>query len=159
MIQIDNLPYIIGSPLDLVRIIQQIVKDDDHALYYLGLSSPSDVENCIDQAALDIARNPLIALYFACIDYGPNDGEILVYHVPNHAVVKGDITQDAALQLTERGTFVFVNDQQNNAARLAHDSLTNAPIEIIVDQAAKPHIIRELDKLGISTQTLFPEMI
>ena len=159
MIQIDNLPYIIGSPLDLVRIIQQIVKDEDHALYYLGLSSPNDVENCIDQAALDIARNPLIALYFACIDYGPNDGEILVYHVPNHAVVKGNITQDAALQLTERGTFVFVNDQQNNAARLAHDSLTNAPIEIIVDQAAKPHIIRELDKLGISTHTLFPEMI
>lgn len=159
MIKIDHQPYIIGSPLDLVRIIQQIVKDDEHALYYLGLSSPSDVENCADLAALDIARNPLIALYFACIDYGPNDGEILVYHVPHHAVTKGDIHADSALQLTARGTFVFVNDQQNNADRLAHDSLTNAPIEIIVDQAAKPHIIRELDKLGISTQTLFPEML
>lgn len=155
----ESRPYLITSPVDLLSIIQNIDVTENHQLYYLGLGSPADVANSGDQSALDIARNPLIALFFACIDNGPNDGEILIYHIPQNKVSRSFDYQDSDyLVLTERGTYIFVNNQQNNVELLAEDSINQQPLEIIINQSSKKYIIKELDKLGISIVTLFPEM-
>ncbi len=155
----ESRPYLINSPVDLLTVIQNINVSETHQLYYLGLGSPMDVANFSEQSALDIARNPLIALFFACIDNSPNDGEILIYHIPQDKVSRSLTYQSSDyLVLTERGTYIFVNNQQNNVDLLAQDSSNQQPLEIIINPSSKQYIIKELDKLGISMVTIFPEM-
>lgn len=157
--QNHSQPYIISSPIDLLKVILQINTIEDHHLFYLGLGSPSDIENSCGQDALDVARNPLIALYFACVDNSPFDGEILIYQVHTDQISRpAALTNNEVLMLTERGTYVFVNDYQNDPKLLAKDKVHQKPIEVIVNKDAKRSIISELDKFGISTITLFPEM-
>lgn len=158
MNQTTSTPYVISSPIDLLRVIQQVEHKDNHQFFYLGLSNPNDVENCGNQT-IDVSRNPLIALFFACVDNSPYDGEIIIYHIPtskiSHALMSNS---DDILALTKRGTFIFVNKQQNDANLLAKDKTDHTPIEVIVNQSAKQSILHELDKLGISMATLYPEM-
>lgn len=155
----ESHPYLINSPIDLLSVIQNIEVSENHHLYYLGLGSPADVANSCSLIALDIARNPLTALFFACIDNGPNNGEILIYHIPRDKVSRTLSYQSSDyLVLTERGTFIFVNNQQNNVELLATDSINQHPLEIVINQSAKKYIIQELEKLGISMVTIFPEM-
>lgn len=150
---------IISSPVDLLNIIQQIELSANHHLFYLGLHSPYDVANCSPKTALDVSRNPLIALFFACIDNGPHNGEILIYHIPKQKISRALMGYDNDILVrTKRGTFVFVNDQQHEASLLATDKMSKTPIEIIVDKDAKQSIIHELEKLGVSMITLYPEM-
>ncbi len=151
--------HIISSPVDLLNIIQQIELSASHHLFYLGLHSPYDVANCSPQTALDVSRNPLIALFFACIDNSPHNGEIIIYHIPKERISRALMGYDNDILVrTKRGTFIFVNDQQHESSLLAKDKHSQSPIEIIVDQDAKQSIIQELDKLGISMITLYPEM-
>lgn len=131
----------------------------DHHLFYLGLNSPDDVANCSPQTALDVSRNPLIALFFACIDNSPNHGEIIIYHIPKQRISTSLMADhEDILARTERGTFIFVNDQQHEVNLLAKDKLSQTPLEIIVNKDAKITIIQELEKLGVSMITLYPEM-
>lgn len=152
--------YRIASPIDLLRIIQDIHLEDDAHLFYLGFSNPNDVDNCGEQAALDVTRNPLIALFFACIDKSNNDGEIIVYHIQQNTISHSidDCSPNTNLVLTDRGTFIFINGQQHNAHLLAKDCIHHQPVEIIIEQSAKCSILQELEKLGISLTTLYPEM-
>lgn len=150
---------IISSPVDLLKIIQQIELSSTHHLFYLGLHSPYDVANCSPKTALDVSRNPLIALFFACIDNSPHNGEIIIYHIPKQKISRALMGHDNDILVrTERGTFIFVNDQQHEASLLAKDKMSKSPIEIIVDKDAKQSIIHELEKLGVSMITLYPEM-
>lgn len=155
----QNTPYNVSSAIDLIRVIGEVTESPDHHLFYLGLNSPNDVENCGNQEASDVSRNPLTALFFACVDNSPNDGEIIIYNVP-HSRISRSATDDNghALMLTERGTFIFLNNAQCDVSLLATDKRHNNPLEIIIDSKAKSSIIKELDKLGISMTTLFPEM-
>ena len=151
--------HTISSPVDLLQIIQQIELSTSHHLFYLGLNSPNDVANCSPQTALDVSRNPLIALFFACVDNSPNNGEIIIYHIPKQKISRSLMGYDNDILVrTERGTFIFVNDQQHEASLLAKDKLSKSPIEIIVNKDAKQSIIHELEKLGVSMITLYPEM-
>lgn len=158
MTETINTSHTISSPIELLKVIQQADHKDHYQLFYLGFSNPNDVENCGNQT-IDITRNPLIALFFACVDLSPNNGEVLIYQIPedkiSHALMHNS---DDILTLTERGTFVFINHQQNNASLLAKDQKTQTPLEIIVNKDAKQSILQELDKLGISIATLYPEM-
>lgn len=154
-----NTTHTISSPLEFLEIIQKIECSTDHHLFYLGLSSPHDVANCSPQTALDVSRNPLIALFFACIDNSPNHGEIIIYHIPKQRISTSLMADhNDILVRTERGTFIFVNDQQHEVSLLAKDKLSQMPLEIIVNKDAKTSIIQELEKLGIAMITLYPEM-
>lgn len=152
--------HTLSSPVDLLKIIQHIELSPDHHLFYLGLNSPDDVANCGTQTALDVTRNPLIALFFACIDKSNNDGEIIIYHIQQNTISHSidDCSPNTNLVLTDRGTFIFINGQQHNANLLAKDYIHHQPVEIIIEQSAKCSILQELEKLGISLTTLYPEM-
>lgn len=155
----SNTTHTISSPVELLQLIQKIELSPSHHLFYLGLNSPHDVANCGPQTALDVSRNPLIALFFACIDNSPNNGEIIIYHIPKQKISRALMGNNSDILVrTERGTFIFVNDQQHEASLLAKDKLSKAPIEIIVNKEAKTSIIQELEKLGVSMITLYPEM-
>ncbi|GAA5101788.1 hypothetical protein [Wohlfahrtiimonas larvae] len=159
MIHPTPITHTISSPVDLLKIIQQIELSSNHHLFYLGLHSPYDVANCSPKTALDVSRNPLIALFFACIDNSPHNGEIIIYHIPKQKISRALMGYDNDILVrTERGTFIFVNDQQHEASLLAKDKINQAPIEIIVNKDAKQAIILELEKLGVSMITLYPEM-
>ena len=69
---------------------------------------------------LDITENPLIALYFACIDSKDKDGEILVYRVPRNEIKYFDSDTVSILANLAKMKNDF-SIQEVQAGRLLHE--------------------------------------
>lgn len=131
---------------------------------------------------LDVTNNPLVALYFAVSDKKPKtgDAEVFIIDIPKDAVVYYDnetmllslrdsiergktvikfpiIGVKARLNnsriIRQQGAFIYFAEFNDNSRNIIKNSN-----KIVISRSHISKIRDELSTLGISTQTLFPEI-
>ncbi len=119
---------------------------------------------------LDVTENPLIALFFACINNKECDGEVFVFNAgynagiyssydkeelekcKNVAFVRAKLFSDR--QRAQQGMFMWFPDKKLNGIK-KNNPIISKRIKVPFD--CKDSLLYELKMLGISPKTIFPD--